>query len=172
MKNTRRARCGENKHHAVANVQISGIGAAGIVNGEPEFYCASTRRHTCASEFEPGDRTALPCVKTVYYQVGDDRAFIDAAVAAGAQGIVHVGTGNGNIRCTRKRPLKKLRKKGYSSSAPPEPAAGRLWLPAPRWDGWGFVAADIVPGKARILLMLALTRTKDPKEVRRIFAEY
>ena len=37
----------------------------------------------------------------------------------------------------------------------------------------GFLAADsLTPQKARILLMLALTVTQDPYEIRRIFAEY
>jgi L-asparaginase len=30
----------------------------------------------------------------------------------------------------------------------------------------------LLPQKARILLMLALTRTKDPREVQRMFDEY
>ena len=30
----------------------------------------------------------------------------------------------------------------------------------------------LTPQKARILLMLALTKTSDPKEIRRIFSEY
>jgi L-asparaginase len=37
----------------------------------------------------------------------------------------------------------------------------------------GFVAADnLNPQKARVLAMLALTRTTDPGEIRRIFSEY
>ena len=35
------------------------------------------------------------------------------------------------------------------------------------------IPADTLnPQKARILLMLALTKTSDPKEIRRMFAEY
>ena len=37
----------------------------------------------------------------------------------------------------------------------------------------GFITADnLTPQKARILLALALTRTKDPAEIRRMFATY
>ena len=37
----------------------------------------------------------------------------------------------------------------------------------------GIVPADnLNPQKARILLMLALTKTSDPKEIRRMFSEY
>ena len=34
------------------------------------------------------------------------------------------------------------------------------------------VSQHLTPQKARILLMLALTRTRDPNELQRIFAEY
>ena len=41
------------------------------------------------------------------------------------------------------------------------------------YDELGFIAADTLnPQKARILLMLALTRTSDMNEIRRMFAEY
>jgi L-asparaginase len=33
-------------------------------------------------------------------------------------------------------------------------------------------ADNLTPQKARILLSLALTRTKDPEEIRRMFATY
>ena len=45
--------------------------------------------------------------------------------------------------------------------------------PTAEFDAMGIVASDTLnPQKARILLMLALTKTSDAKELRRIFAEY
>ena len=41
------------------------------------------------------------------------------------------------------------------------------------YDQMGMIPADTLnPQKARILLMLALTKTKDLKEIKRMFAEY
>jgi L-asparaginase len=41
------------------------------------------------------------------------------------------------------------------------------------WQEPGFVAADnLNPQKARILLQLALTRTRNPDEIQKIFDEY
>ena len=41
------------------------------------------------------------------------------------------------------------------------------------YDAMGMIPADnLNPQKARILLMLALTRTRDPEVIRRMFAEY
>ena len=41
------------------------------------------------------------------------------------------------------------------------------------YDDLGYIPADTLnPQKARILLMLALTRTNDLNEIKRMFAEY
>jgi L-asparaginase len=43
----------------------------------------------------------------------------------------------------------------------------------PDYDALGMVPADnLSPQKARVLLMLALTKTRDLAEIRRMFAEY
>ncbi len=45
--------------------------------------------------------------------------------------------------------------------------------PLGKFSKHGFVAAMMHnPQKSRILLMLALTKTQDPKEIQRIFDEY
>jgi L-asparaginase len=49
---------------------------------------------------------------------------------------------------------------------------GRV-TPTAEYDALGVIPSDTLnPQKARILLMLALTRSSDPKEIRRAFAEY
>ena len=49
---------------------------------------------------------------------------------------------------------------------------GRV-LPQAETDALGMVPGDnLSPQKARILLMLALTKTRDLAEIRRMFAEY
>ena len=50
--------------------------------------------------------------------------------------------------------------------------SGRV-VPLPGYDARGMIAGDTLnPQKARILLMLALTKTRDLEEIRRIFREY
>ena len=40
-------------------------------------------------------------------------------------------------------------------------------------DKYGFVASlDLNPQKSRVLLRLALTKTKDPKQIQRYFDQY
>ena len=49
---------------------------------------------------------------------------------------------------------------------------GRVIAPA-EYDALGVIPSDTLnPQNARILLMLALTKTNDAKEIRRIFSEY
>lgn len=49
---------------------------------------------------------------------------------------------------------------------------GRV-TPTAKYDAIGIIPSDTLnPQKARILLMLALTKTNDPKEIRRMFSEY
>ena len=49
----------------------------------------------------------------------------------------------------------------------------RLVTPVGKFSKEGFVSAMMHnPQKGRILLMLALTKTQDPKEIQRIFDEY
>ena len=51
-------------------------------------------------------------------------------------------------------------------------ATGRV-IGQREYDAMGIVPADnLNPQKARILLMLALTKTKEPAQIARMFAEY
>lgn len=53
-----------------------------------------------------------------------------------------------------------------ASSATPTPTASSIYTP-------GMVVADTLsPQKAALLLALALTRTRDPEEIQRVFDEY
>jgi L-asparaginase len=50
--------------------------------------------------------------------------------------------------------------------------SGRV-VSSPEYDGMEMIPADTLnPQKARILLMLALTKTRDRREMIRIFSEY
>ena len=95
----------------------------------------------------------------------------------GVQGIVIAGTGAGGMSTREREALKALLS---GPPASPRPVVvrsnrtgnGRVLAQADD-DGLGMVPADnLSPQKARVLLMLALTRTRDVAEIRRMFAEY
>src|SRR5215471_3757645 len=68
------------------------FGALGHVDGDGvHFYRSPTRPHMPNSQFAASDLGVLPRVDIIYSYAGADGALIDAAVAAGARGIVSAG---------------------------------------------------------------------------------
>ena len=157
------------------------LGYLGYVDADKvAFYRASTRRHTSTSEFDVTRIKELPSVDIVYSYVQPSTSMIQALVTSGVKGIVFAGTGAGALSSVERSALKTL----LSSPANPGPVLVRssrvgngrvIALTAAReeYDALGIIPADTLnPQKARILLMLALTKTKDLAEIRRMFAEY
>ena len=153
------------------------LGILGYVDEDKiTYYRASTKRHTTNSEFDVTNLTSLPKVTILYSYVEPDATLINAAIKSGAKGIVFAGTGNGTLAISESNVVKEInampaaaRPMLVRSSRVPN---GRV-TPTAEFDAMGIVASDTLnPQKARILLMLALTRTSDLKELRRIFAEY
>src|SRR5258706_7162884 len=68
-----------------------------VAYGDAEFFRGPVGRSTTTSEFSLDKVTALPRVDIIMAYENMDGAIIDAAVAAGAKGIVIAGVGNGNM---------------------------------------------------------------------------
>lgn len=141
-------------------------------DGTVLFYHATARRHTVGSEFDVRGLTALPRVDVVVSYVGADGVMIDAVVAAGAQGIVSAGTGAGRPTPAEDEALTRAHARGVLICQSTRVGSGRV-VRAPALARRGFVAADnLVPWKARVLLSLAISRTRDPAQIQRMFDEY
>ncbi len=159
----------------VATFQSPGTGPLGTVsNGKVFFYGEPTRAHTARSEFNVDELEALPEVVVLYGYAGDNSALVDAAVAAGAQGICFAGVGNGNLNPNVQEALAKASKEGVVVVRSSRAGSGRVSLDAEVNDAeYGFVVSDdLNPQKARVLLMLALTQSKDPKVIQGMFFKY
>ncbi len=136
------------------------------------FYRSLMRRHTIHSEFDITNVTDIPRVDIVYSYAEASRVPIDALVEAGARGIILAGTGAGGSAPDEFEGLRAAAENGVAVIASNRVGSGRVL------DRQRYVDASIIPGdnlspqKARILLMLALTQTNDPAEIRRIFEEY
>ena len=102
-----------------------------------------------------------------------DGALIDAAVAAGARGIVIAGVGNGNLTGAVKA-LAAQAKKGIVCVRASRVATGQVGRNVEVDDDkLGFVASlDKNPQKARVLLRLALMKPNSAAQVQRLFDEY
>ncbi len=144
-------------------------------NGAPRFYRAPLRRHTAHAEFAVPGLDELPRVEIVMGYVGATGAPIAAAVANGASGIVHAGTGAGNFTAAAREALVAARRSGTVVVRASRIPAGVVTRNTGHVDDDALdfvVADDLSPQKARILLMLGLTRTRDTRELQRMFRTY
>lgn len=158
----------------VDTFQSPELGALGYFEGgKPVFYKASTRKHTKNTEFDISNLSDLPRVDIIYSHVNDDGKMAEAAVANGARGIVHAGTGNGSIHEKAEPALYNAAKKGIVVVRAARVPNGPTIESTPAWDEAGFVhAGTLSPQKARILLQLALTKTNDPTKITEMFKQY
>jgi L-asparaginase len=141
-------------------------------DGRVAIYRRPARRHAPGTEFNVGGRRDLPRVDITYSYAGAERTAIDAFVAAGARGIVAASLAPGMTTAGENEALLEARGKGVLVVLSSRAGSGRV-LPRTLLRERGFVAADnLLPQKARILAMLALTKTDDPVEVQRMFDEY
>jgi L-asparaginase len=160
--------------YRVETFQGRDLGPLGYADndGRVVFYHRPARPHTTASEFDVAALGALPRVDVVVSYLGADGTMIDAAVAAGARGIVSAGTGAGRPTPGEIAALDQAADAGVVVAQGTRVGSGRsVRSPGLRKKGW--VATDnLQPWKARLLLRLALARTNDPDEIQRIFDTY
>jgi len=150
-------------------------GLVGIVTqGQLEFFRAPHQRHTVDTEFSIEGVTALPRVDIVMAHADMPGDLIDAAVAAGAKGIVVAGVGNGNLTAAGLEALTRAARRGVicvrSTRVPTGEVTRNVEV---NDDERGLVASDELNApKARVLLKLALLKPRSLAEIQRLFLEY
>ncbi len=150
-------------------------GEAGLVHsGSITWFERMDKRNTAESEFSVKNLDKLPRVDIVYAYANMDATEINAALAAGAKGIVVAGVGDGNMTKPALDALAKAAKRGVLVVRSTRLPEGMVMRNAEVDDDkLGFVASgELNPAKSRVLAMLALTKTNDPKRVQQMFREY
>jgi L-asparaginase type II len=160
---------------------------------EIRFFREPQRR----SLFDISRVDSLPRVDIVYSYIGVDGAGVDAATAAGARGIVVASTGRGDVPPKQREALRRAMAKGVvvvvgsragsgsvdvgdgvrTSASRRDTSTADVSRSEPRRNAAtvdGSEPSTIGAGtlnvqKARILLMLELTKTSDPAEVAKVF---
>jgi len=160
---------------SVGTFQNPNFGPLGLMyNGKPIYTREPMKRHTSKSEFDISKLDKLPQVEIILSYSNATDLFVNAAVNAGAKGIVTAGVGNGNMTTVMQNALAGVAKKGIAIVRSSRITTG----PTAQWDEidddkLGFAASWYVnPYRSRVLLMLALTKTADYKEIQRMFTEY
>jgi L-asparaginase len=147
---------------------------ATVAYGEVDWNRGPIGKNTAQSEFSLDGVTTLPRVDIVMAHENMDGALIDAAVAAGAKGVVIAGVGNGNLTAAALTTLTKQAKSGVVCVRSSRVVTGRVGRNVEVDDDKsGFVASlDLNPQKARVLLRLALLKQRTNADLQRLFAEY
>jgi L-asparaginase len=176
--------------------QSRSYGILGVVDADRVvFYRNGVKRHTAKSEFDIAAVSKLPRVDVVMTYQGADGDLIKAAVDSGAKGIVLATAGAGATSGTQSEGIEYALKKGVivvtttrtgsgriapprtnpasaQTSAAPADQGGPAGTLTPEERRRRIAGEDLAPVKARVLLMVALTRTTSPAELQRIFSEY
>jgi len=108
----------------------------------------------------------------IYSYAGADGDLVEAAVKAGARGLVSAGFAPGTPSPAQQEAFLAAAKSGVVVVQSSRAATGRI-APRRRLRETGIVAAeDFSPQKARILLMLMLTETTDIARIQQAFQIY
>ncbi len=152
-------------------------GIAGMMNtGKAFFYSGITTCHTTESEFSLDGLTVanLPRVDVIYSYANLGGDLIDAMVEKGVKGIVLAGVGDGNTTDAALAALEKAAGKGVAVVRCSRTGSGVVDRNVEvNDDKLGFIAGmELNAQKARILLMLGLTKTSDIQKLQKYFCEY
>ncbi|MGH7041363.1 MAG: asparaginase [Acetobacteraceae bacterium] len=149
------------------------FGALGHTDGDRvAFYRRPLRRVAPDTEFDIRTLATLPRVDIAYAHADADDTAVRAFTAAGARGIISAGFAPGFATPGQADALAEAAAQGVVVVQCTRVGSGRV-VRTTRLNESGFLVADtLTPQKARILLALALTASREPEEITRMFAEY
>ena len=150
------------------------LGCLGYADSDEQavFYRTTTKPHTQDAEFDIDSVHTLPRVDIAYAYAGADGLLVRALVDARVAGIVAGGLGSGGSPSKMMAALKAAAQSGVPVVIATQTGNGRV-VRTRRYDEDGYIVADnLSPKKTRILLMMALTKTKDPEEIQRMMLTY
>ena len=141
-------------------------------DGKVALYRAPLRRHTVDTPFLVDDRDGLPRVDIVYSYAGADGLLVDAVRNNRSDGLVLAGFGGGTFPPAVIDAAVKLVDDGIPVVLATRSTSGRVVI-TPKKEQQGFMVSDnLLPQKARVLLMLGLTVTQDRQELQQLFYDY
>ena len=153
-------------------------GEAGLVGvtlfGKNTWYRIPSCVHTVRSAFRIEGVDSLPRVDIIYAHANMSPDVISSAVANGAKGLVIAGVGDGNMTSPAVDAVKAAIAKGVVVVRSTRTNGGIVRRNIELDDDKiGTVASiELNPGKARVLLQLALTKTHDPRTIQTYYDHY
>ena len=143
-------------------------------DGKVEYYANATREVNPQKPVVIKADTKLPRVDIVYMYADAPSDQIDFLIGKKVDGIVIAGVGNGNFNKAYMDAVKRAVASGIVVCRASRTPSGRVVLHDEINDDevGTIVSDDLTPQKARILLMLGLTRSKDKKALQELFFKY
>ncbi|MFB2588339.1 asparaginase [Acinetobacter sp. c1-l78] len=135
-----------------------------MVGLDPHFYY-TPQMPINMSKFDVSKVTELPKVEIIYGYQDTSPAQLDAAIAAGARGVVIAGTGAGSLSKPLLERVKQLTAKGFPVVRSTRVPSGYVDVSADEGIGSGFLN----PQKSRILLSLAIGSGYSMENIRQRF---
>lgn len=161
-----------------AKLAVSGVdgfgpvggGVAGRVSRGRVTFARQAPARREAPVFDLGPSTALPRVDVLltYQQAPGD--LIDAAVRAGARGLVVASAGGGSLSAAQADAIGGALRAGVAVVVASRVPRARLT--ADDVPAGAIAAGGLTPIKARVLLMVALARGDRPEAIARAFSAY
>ena len=145
-----------------------------VYNGKPVYLHKSVSKQGLTSEFNVDNMTSLPKVGIVYGYANCSPLPMQAFVDNHFDGIVLAGVGDGNFYKDVFDVAVKAQNAGIQIVRSSRVPTGPTNLNGEVDDAkYHFVASlNLNPQKARVLLMLALTKTHDWQKIQQYFEEY
>lgn len=158
----------------VDTFKSSDLGFLGYADadGDVVFYRTPARVHTHRTEFDVTGVKELPRVDIALAYSGADGAAVRALAQAGCQGLVSAGLGSGSAPSAFLDALTDVARRGVPVVVASQSGSGRVMARKAFTERGLIVADNLQPRKARILLMLALTRTRRPEDIQRMMLTY
>ena len=165
--------------YRVETFQSGHMGFLGYADSDHQvvFYRSPIRKHTVETPFRVDGMSDLPRVDIVHAYAGADGMLIDAVRAHADQtgaraGLVLAGFGAGTFPPAVISAAESAVAGGMPVVLASRSIAGRVVM-TPRKDEQGFIVSDnLMPQKARILLMLGLTTTANRNELQEMFYHF
>lgn len=143
-----------------------------VKEGRAHFYTPPAGERG-AARLPWGEAVTLPRVDIVYSHAGADRVLLDAAVVAGAKGIVVAGSGAGSLTREMRRAAREIVTGGVTLVRTARHSAGMVDRQEVGEDSdaaLGTVAGgDLTAPKARVVLKLLLAQPRTVAEVQAFF---
>jgi L-asparaginase len=136
-----------------------------FIGTKPRFYYSSAMPRGRLT-FQVNGIKSFPKVPIIYSYEDQDTDQIDAAIRAGAKGIVIAGSGNGATPLSVRKRITELTSQGF-----PVVLSTRTGSGFSTRSVEGIASGVFNPQKSRILLMLALAQGADVPTIRTYFSE-